>query len=196
MPAAHQQRVTAPSNQRHDHNGRELHDPQGLLARLADALDVFPPEVNSHHDRKHRSDQIGIQREVQMRVGKQLVQQPGQILSRSYSADGARKNVVEHERRHGKFRQRPAHCFLHDTVDASPHVHAAALDVQLKNGVRKQHRREDEPRGGLPDELFRLTARVIGRGSDIVQYDRRRSPVRNEREHGRRGHKDLGYGAA
>src|SRR6266404_4993960 len=43
-----------------------------------------------------------------------------------------------------------------------------------------KHERQDEPRRGFADVPFRLTARVVGRGSQIVQNDRGSAPKGNE----------------
>ncbi len=134
--------------------------------------------------------------EAEMRVGEHLIEQAREILARGNAADGAGEDVVEHQGGNGKFRERAAHGFLHDAIDAAANEHAAAFDVDLGDGVGKQHGGENEPRGGLADELLGFTAGVIGGGGEIVQDDRGRAPVGNEGEHGRGGHKDLGGGTA
>ena len=191
MRAAHHQRVSAPSDQHHHHHGGELHDPQSFFARFGDALDVLPPEIDRHHHGKCGRRGVRIQLHARMRVGQHFVQQAAQVLARGNAADRAGQHVVEHQRGNGKFRQRAAHRFLHHAIHAAAHEHAAALDVNLRHGVGKQHGRENEPRSRLADELLRLATRVIGRGSQVVQNDRRRAPIGNERQHGRGGHKDF-----
>ena len=130
-----------------------------------------------------------------MRVSEQLVQHANEILARRDAADRSGENVIEHQRRNGKLRQRSAQRFFHHAVHAAAHEHAAALDVHGANRVREQHDAENEPGSGLADELLGLTARVIGRRSEVVEDDRRGAPERNERQHGRSGHEDFGYGA-
>ena len=44
--AALQQRQAAPDDQQDHHHGRDLHDPQRVVARLVEPLRVAPPEVD------------------------------------------------------------------------------------------------------------------------------------------------------
>jgi hypothetical protein len=81
MPAPHQQRVTAPSDQRHHHHRGELHNPKRFFARFGNSLDVFPPKVNRRRNGERCRGRIGVQHNSQMCVREKLIQQPRQILS-------------------------------------------------------------------------------------------------------------------
>ena len=132
--------------------------------------------------------------DAHMKVGEQLVEKAGQILPRGNAADRPGQNVVEHQRRDGKFRQRPAQRFLDHAVHAAAHEHAAAFDVHRAHAVGEQHDAENEPGRRLPDEALGFATRVVGRGGQVVQDNRGRAPKGDERQHGRRGHDDAWYG--
>ena len=79
MRTPYKERVTAPSHHQHHHDGGHVHDAEGLLARLVDALDVFPPEVNRDHDGEHCRGAIHRKKRARMEMFQQLVQQADQI---------------------------------------------------------------------------------------------------------------------
>ena len=162
MASPHPQCVSAPGDERNHHHRGQLHDPQGFFARFGDPLDVLPPEIKRYGNGERRRREVRLECEFQVRVGKHLVQQAGEILSRRNSADRSCKHVIEHQRGNGKLSQRAAHGLLHHAVNAAPYKHAAALDIYLGNRVGEQHRGEDEPGSGLADELLGFTARVVG----------------------------------
>src|ERR1700733_305853 len=112
-----------------------------------------------------------------------LVDQAAQVQPRADAADRAGQHVIEHERGDGELRQSAAHGFVDDLVDAAAHEHAAALDVDGAYRVGEQHDRQDEPWRGLADGRLGDAADVIGGGCEIAQYDGRRSPERDERQH-------------
>ena len=191
MPASHPKRIAAPPDQQHYHHRRELHDAQRLVARFRNPLDILPPEIQRHQNRKERRRRICIQLVIDMRVRQQFVQHPRKILPRRNAANRPRQHVVKHQRRDRDLRHRPAQRFFHHAVNAAAHKHAAALDIHGAHRVRKHHDRQNEPRRRLPDELLRLAAGVISRRSEVIQDDSRRPPEGNKREHGRRGHNHL-----
>ena len=129
-----------------------------------------------------------------MGVLQQFVGDPGQILSCGDAADWPGKDVVEHQCGNRELGQGAAQGFLDHAVHAAAHEHTAALDVDRANRIAEQHDGEDEPGSGLADEVLCFTARVIRRGSQVVQDDRGGTPVGNEGQHGRRSHNDLGGG--
>ena len=168
VAAADQQRVSAPGDQRDHHHRGELHDPQRFFTRFGNSLDVLPPEIQRGRHGEHFGGRVGREREVNMAVRQQLVQQSRQVLAGGNAADGAGEDVVEHQRRNRKFRQRPAHRFLHHAIHAAAHEHAATFDVKLRNRVRQQHRCENEPGRGFSDELFGLASGVIRGRRQVV----------------------------
>ena len=187
-------RVGTPGDQQHNHHGHQLHDDQSLVAGLWNALRVLPPEIDGHENRKTRRDEIHLvcsKRIAQVRVLKQLADQSGQILPGSDAADGASQDVVEHQRGDAEFCERSAERLFDRAVHAAAHEHAAALDVHGAHRVRKQHDGQNEPRRGFADVAFRFTARVIGRGGQVVQNDGRGAPERNKGEKRGRGDDDA-----
>jgi hypothetical protein len=58
----------APDDQYHHHHRRDGHDLQRLLARFVNALDVFPPKVHGHGDRKERCASVFWKPEMRVRV--------------------------------------------------------------------------------------------------------------------------------
>src|SRR6266478_2967344 len=103
-----------------------------------------------------------------MGVLREITEQTAKILARGDAADRPGEDVVKHQRRDAEFRQRSAERLLDRAVHPAAH------------GVGKQHDGQDEPRRGFADVPFRLTARVVGRGSQIVQNDRGSAPKGNE----------------
>ena len=148
--AVHVQRVAAPRNHDHDHHRGDVHDAQGLLARLVNALDVLPPEINGDQRGKNRGGEVHGQHQRGVHVIQQLVQEADQIQTRRHAADRPGQNVVKHQRRDGDLRQRAAHRFLHHAVHAAAHEHAAALDVHRAHRVGQAHDGQDEPGPGFP----------------------------------------------
>src|SRR5579864_8316698 len=157
MPAPDEQRVNAPTDQEHRHDGGELHNPDSLFAGLLNPLDVLPPEIERHTDGESCSR--GVRSENDMRVKmmspvkifQYLVKKSSQILSSGYAAYRAGENVVEHERGDGELGQGRAHGLLDHAVHAAPDEHAAALEIHLRDGVSEEHHSQDEPGSGRPD---------------------------------------------
>ncbi len=65
-------RDQAPDDHDDAHDRGRPHDLQGLVARLVDALDVHPPEVDRHHDRDRRREPVLVRH--QRAVGPELEQ--------------------------------------------------------------------------------------------------------------------------
>src|SRR5216683_894345 len=66
--------IDAPADEKHNHDGDQLHDVQGFFARFRDAFSVFPPKIESDNDGEtHRNGGDGILREgaAQVRVLRQ-----------------------------------------------------------------------------------------------------------------------------
>ena len=131
---------------------------------------------------------------IDVRVGEEFVDDADQILPSRNAADWAGQHVVEHQSRNREFGKRSAEGFLDHAVHAAAHEHAAAFDVNRAHGVREQHDAQDEPRCGFADELLSFTAGVIGRRRQVVEYDSRGTPERNEGKHRRSSDKYLCYG--
>ena len=183
--------IEAPTDQQHHHDGGELHDAQRFVARLGNALDVLPPEIDGDENGEKCSRGTVVQDERDMRVGQQFIDHAGEILARGDAADGPCENVIEHQRRNRELREGAAEGFLNHAVNAATHEHAAALDVNRAHAIAENHHGQDEPRGGLADEALRLAAGVICGRSEIVEHNRGRAPEGNEGEHGRGGHDDA-----
>src|SRR5208283_2194494 len=177
---ADQNGVDAPGDQDHDHDGGDLHDAHGLLAGFVDALNVVPPEIGRAHDGEARGADTRRNVQAEMDVIGSFVDEADDVLARGDATDGARQDVIEHQGGDAEFGQRAAHGFLDHAVDAAAHEHAAAFDVDGAHGIGKQHDAEDEPRCGLADVGFRFATGVIGRGSEVVEYDGCGAPEGNE----------------
>ncbi len=70
-----------------------------------------------------------------MQTAEQFVQKSGQILAGGNTADRPRQDVIEHQRGHGKFRERTPHGLFDDAIHAAAYEHAAALDIHGAHGV-------------------------------------------------------------
>ena len=177
-------RHQAPDDHDDAHDRRRPHDLQGLVARLVDALDVHPPEVDRHHDRDRRREPVLVGH--QGAVGPQLeqvVEQADEVLAGRDAADRTGQDVVEQERRDRQPGQPAPHRLLDDAVDAAAHEHRAALDVDAAHAVAEEHDRQDEPGGRLADLRLDDPADVVGRAGQVAEDDGRRPPERDEREH-------------
>ena len=192
--AANPNGVRAPHDQDDHHHRGDLHDFQGLIAGFMHALYIFPPEKKRDQYGEKRGRRILRKHDARVKVGEELVEEPGQVLPRGYAADRAGQNVVEHQRRNGEFRERSSQRFLDHAVDAPAHEHAAAFHVHRAHAVGEQHHAKNEPGRGLPDETLGFAPGVVGGGRQVVQNNGRRAPEGNERQHGRRGHNDARYG--
>ena len=182
---AHIQRVPAPREHHHDHDRRDIHDAQSFLARLVNAFDVLPPEINRDERRKDRSSHIYGQNHSGVRVMQKFVQETNQIQPRGDAADGPSQDVVKHQSGDGNFGQRAAHRLFDDAVHTAAHKHAAALDVDGAHRVGQAHDRQNEPRASLPNKVFRNGAGVKGGRPHVIQDNCRGTPEGHEREHGR-----------
>ena len=187
MGAFHPDRGRAPCDQQHDHHGGDVHDPQRFLARFGNALDVLPPEIESHQNREEGRCRIHGKDDGGVRVAEQFVNQTGKIETRRYAADRTCQDVVEHERRHRHLGERRSHGFLDDAIHAAADKHAAALDVDRSDRVGQHHDRQDEPWSRFPNEVLRDGARVERGRTHVIEHDGGGAPERDEREHRRRG---------
>src|SRR6185437_13332794 len=77
----------------------------------------------------------------------------------------------------------PAQRLLNHAVDSAAREHGTAFDVDGAHRVAEEHYREDEPRCGSADRLLGNAAGVKGRRGQIVEYNGRGAPERDEREH-------------
>src|SRR5208283_1793428 len=172
--------IDAPANQNYDHHRRNLHDAHGLLAGFVNSLDVVPPEIESAQNREARGAEVrrNVQTDVNVVAG--LVEQSNDILPGRHAADRAGQNVVEHQGGNAEFGQRTAHRFFDHPVHAAAHEHAAAFDVNRAYRIGKQHDPQDEPGRRLADVAFRLAARIISGGSQVIQDDGCGTPEGNE----------------
>ena len=146
--------ISAPNDEDDHHDGGQLHDFQGFIAGLGDTFDVLPPKIGGNEHRETGGGVIDGKEPAGMRVLQQLVGYPGKVLSRGHTADWPGEDVVEHQRGDRELGQGAAQRFLHHAVDAAAHEHAAAFHVDRADGIAEQHDREDEPRGGLADEVL------------------------------------------
>ncbi len=194
MRPADPYRVGTPDNQQGHHDGGYLHNLQCLVAGFGNALDIFPPEIQSDADGETRGRRILGEDNANVKIGEQLVHQSGQVLPRGHAADRAGQNIIEHQGRYGKFRERPAERFLDHAIHAATHEHAAALDIHGANAVGKQHHAQDEPGRRLPDKALRLAARVIRGRRQVIQNNGGCAPEGDKRQHGGRRHDDPGDG--
>ena len=177
-------RDQAPDDHDDAHDRGRPHDLQGLVARLMDALDVDPPEVDRHQDRDRRREPVLVNH--QRAVGAQLeqvVQEADEVLAGRDAADRTGQDVVEQECRHRQPRQPAAHRLLDDAIHAAAHEHGAALDVDAAHAVAEEHHPQDEPGSGLADLRLDDPADVVGRAGQVAKHQGRRPPERDEREH-------------
>src|SRR5215468_10272224 len=133
MPGANGERVNAPSDEDHHHDGDELHDVEGLFARFGNALGIFPPEIDGDENGKTRGDQschaIGEMGFAEMEVLKEFVEETAEILARRDAADGTGEDVVEHQSGNAEFSQTTAEGLFNGAINAAADEHAAAFDV-------------------------------------------------------------------
>ena len=155
-------RQPAPSDHDHGHHGRDLHDPHRLAAGLLDAENILAPEIDGDRDREKGGGEIRRQYNGRMRQLEQFVDQTDHVLSRRHAADRSGQDVVEHQGRHRDFRQRRAHRFFDDAIDAAAREHRARFHVHGAHRVREQHDGENEVRRGAAAGLLDDAADVVG----------------------------------
>src|SRR5579863_6317841 len=134
MRTAHPEGITAPHDQQDDHDRGHIHDTNSLLARFGYAFHVLPPEVDRHEDGKNGCGRVCRQDDVEVCVVKQFVQKPRQVEASGYAADGAREDVVEHQRGDGKLGEQGAHALLYHAIHAAADEHAAAFVIERLDG--------------------------------------------------------------
>ena len=67
-----QQCDEAPCDQDHHHHRGDFHDPQGLLARLVNALSILPPEIDRNGYGECRSEVVDLRVAGVYRISKML----------------------------------------------------------------------------------------------------------------------------
>ena len=173
-----------PDDQHHNHDRRDLHNAQRLLAGFVHADDVFAPEVEGD-DGGEGSGKI---RRVDLHRGDvhmfaQFVDQPGQVQSRADTGDGTGEHVVEHQGGYRELGECSAHGLVDHLVYAAAHEHRTTLDVDGAHRVREQHDRQDEPGGRLADGRLGDPADVISARGKIAQHDGSGAPEGNKGQH-------------
>ncbi len=199
LEALFQQGEGGPGEQHHDHDCRDLHDPQGFLARFLNSLGVLPPEIERHQHGEDdgRPIDVHVRRAVEHEVhgtrnpavgvggGEGVIDQPGDVLAGGNARDGAGQDVVEHQGGDADLGQGSAQSFLDHAVDAAADEHGAALHVDGSHREGEQHDPQDEPRGRFPDGLLGDAGGIERRGAEVIQDDGGGSPVGDEGEHHR-----------
>ena len=106
------------------------------------ALDVHPPEIDRHQHRHTGREQVDVDVIGLVRHLAELVDQRAQVLPRADAADGAGKDVVEHQRGYRQLGHHRAHAVAHHDVHAAAHVHAAAFEINAAHREAEQHHAE------------------------------------------------------
>src|SRR5271166_1182535 len=200
-----QQGEPGPAEQHHHHDGRDLHDPERLLAGLLDTLDVLPPEVE--RDRHGEHDCGGIDADLRRAVEQAVnggrdpapgvgdddgvVDQARDVLPRGNAGDRTSQYVIEHQGGDAELGEGAAEGFLDHTIDAAPHEHRAAFHVDGSDREGKQHNAQHEPGRALANRLFGDAAGVKGGRTQVVENDGGGSPVGDEGEHHRGRYHDA-----
>ena len=191
------QGIAAPEKQNHHHDGGDLHNPQRLVARLLNALDVLPPVVDGHRRGKHCRRVVQVKLEsmpgdilqgrwqpvVLVHHVQHLVHQAGDVLPGRHTRDWSRQNVVEHQRRNAQLGEGAAQRFFHHAINAAAGEHRTALDVNRAHREAEQHDAQNEPGRSRTYCLLSDAARVKRRRTKVVEYDGSRAPEGDEREH-------------
>ena len=188
-------RVAAPDDQDHHHDGGDLHDLQRLVARLVNALDVLPPEIHNGKNRECRCEVVVVEMDGMMGIAEQVFDEAGEVQARRDGADRSGQDVVEQQRGNREARQRGTKRLFDDAIHAAAHEHRARFHVDSANGVAKHHHREDEPRCALADYLFGVATSVIGGGGKVGKNDCRHPPERDKAQHDGGGN-EYGNGVA
>src|SRR5260370_38770511 len=106
-------RIYAPGDEDHHHDGRGLHDAHGFLARFVDALDVVPPEINGDEDGETGRPKSRRDVQTQVDVVECFVAEADDILAGRNAADGPGENVIYHQRGDAELGKRSAHRLLY-----------------------------------------------------------------------------------
>src|SRR5262249_47774390 len=96
-------------------------------------LDIRPPEVERHCDSKKGRERIRVEPHGLVCDLCQLIDEPAQVLARTYYADRSRQNVVEDKRRHRQSRHDRTHRVSDNYIDTAPDKHSAAFGVNRTN---------------------------------------------------------------
>ena len=184
MCAPYPERIAAPNEHNADHSAGHIHDAKRFFARLVNALNVFPPEIDGDDNGEYCRTAIHRKADASMKMFQQLIQHSDQVQACRHTADRTGQNVIEHQRRDGELGQRGTHRLLDHAIHAATDEHAATLDVKRRYRTGKQHNPKDEPGRRLADEVLGDCARVEGRRTHIVEHNCGYAPKRNECEHG------------
>ena len=182
------QRDAAPNQDDHGHHGRDHHDLERLAARFVNPQQILPEEI--HGDQTGDDDRSpalhGIDRRLSDRMTAVFLDghpQPDDVLTGRDAADRAGENIVEHQGRDGKLRQKAPHRLLDDPIDPAAHEQRAAFDIDVPHGIAEEHHRQNEIGGDRSDRRFDDPPDVIGGAGQIAEHDRGHPPIRDELEH-------------
>ncbi len=178
-----EQRDQAPHDQQHHHDRGDLHDLHGAFAGFVNALGVLPPEVEGHENGEGCGEGVIRDRNLVAEMVEGVGQQAGKIQTGGDGAYRAGEDVIEEQSGDREFGQLSAHRFFHHAIDAAAHEHRTRLDVDGADRVAEQHHRQHEPRSALADDFLCVAPNVVRRRRQVGQYDCRRPPERDERQH-------------
>src|SRR5882757_4804862 len=197
--------VAAPEKKNDHHDGGDLHDLQSLVAGLLEAFDVLPPVVEGDDDRAEGGGEVhGQLRNVMVCAQKergqpvmrgadfqQLVEEAGDVLAGRHTGDRTGEDVVEHQGGDADLGEGAAESLLDHAVDAAAGEHGAAFDVDRANGTGEENDADDEPGGGLADQLLGDAAGIKRGGAEVVEHDGGGAPEGDERQHDRGGNDEA-----
>ena len=145
-----------------------MHDAERLAARLVNALDIVPPEVQRHDEPKSGGEEIRRHARGEVHRFGRFIDQAAQVLAGADAADGAGEDVVEDQSGNRKAGHERTHGVAHHDIDAAAHEHAAAFHVHRAHGEAEQHDAQDEPGRAGADGLFSDSTSVEGRRREIA----------------------------
>src|SRR5579864_1258168 len=129
--------IESPAHQDDYHHCGDLHDAESFVTGFFNALEVFPPVVNSYEEGKGGGGVVFVEVRRAMKHGvhgagnpamsigggKSFIHQAGDVLSRGNAGDGAGEDIVKHQRGNAEFGKGPAERFFHHAVDAAAREH-------------------------------------------------------------------------
>ena len=160
-PSPHQGQG-APYEKHDDHDGCDLHDAKRLCTGFVNALDIAPPEIRSDQKSECRRELVRRNRHAGLQHFGYFIDDAAEILSSADGTDGPGKDVIKNESRNRQARKKRSHGIANDHVDASPDVHAAALQINRTHRKAEQHDRKNEPRRTSADRLLGNTTGIKG----------------------------------
>src|SRR5579875_2488646 len=149
-----------PDKEGHNHNGCDLHNPQGSRTRFFDSFDIAPPEIDSDDDAEKSGETVCIEMDAAMRKREYIVQKAHQILSGTDATDRSGQYVVEYQGRNREARDKRAHAVADHDIHAAANEHAAAFRINGTHGKAEDHYAENVPGSRLADRLFRDAAGI------------------------------------